>query len=89
MVFFMADVIVTFRVMPKGVDVDMDKLEAKIKSIVKADQIKREPFAFGLVALNVTKVVPDAGGELEAVERKLKKIEEVSEVEVVDLTKSL
>jgi len=85
----MAEVMATFKVLPKGVDVNLDNLEAKIKSVVKADQIKREPIAFGLVALIVTKLIPDAGGEVDALEKKLKSLEEVSEVEVVDLTRTL
>lgn len=85
----MAEVMVTFKVMPTGVDVNLDKLEAEIKQVVKADQIKREPIAFGLVALNVIKIVPDAGGEVDAIEEKLKKLKDVAEVEVTDLTKTL
>ena len=85
----MAEVIVTFKVMPTGVDVDLDALEVKIKELVKADRIKREPIAFGIVALNVVKIIPDAGGEVDAIEQKLRKLEEVSEVEVTDLTKTL
>lgn len=89
LVIFMAEVIATFKVMPTGIDVDLDALEAKIKELIKADQIKREPIAFGLVALNVVKIIPDAGGEIDAIEEKLKKLEEVSQVEVTDLTKTL
>ena len=85
----MAEVIVTFKVMPTGVDVDLDALEAKIKNLIKADRIKREPIAFGIVALNVTKIIPDAGGELGAIEEKLKKLDGVSGVEVTDLTRTL
>jgi len=85
----MAEVIATFKVMPIGVDVDLDALEAKIKKLIKADQIKREPIAFGIVALNVTKIIPDAGGEVDAIEEKLRKLEEVSQVEVTDLTRTL
>lgn len=85
----MAEVIVTFRVMPTGVDVDLDALETKIKDLIKADRIKRDPIAFGLVALNVIKIIPDAGGELDAIEQKLKKLDGVSGVEVTDLTRTL
>lgn len=85
----MAEVIATFKVMPKGVETNLDKLEAKIKEAVKADQIKRNPIAFGLVALNVVKIIPDAAGEVGKIEEQLKKIEGVSEVEVTDLTRAL
>lgn len=85
----MSEVIVTFKVMPTGVNVDLDALEVKIKDLVKADRINREPIAFGIVALNVIKIIPDAGGEVDAIEQKLRKLEEVSQVEVTSLTKTL
>jgi len=85
----MAEVIVTFKIMPKNVNIDLDKLEDKIKSIVKPEKIQREPIAFGLVALKITKLIPDAAGELEEIENKLKTLEEVGQIEVTELTRSL
>lgn len=84
-----ADVIVTFKIMPKDVEIDLDKLENQIKDVVKPERIQREPIAFGLVAINVTKLIPDAGGELEAIENKLKSIEDVGQIEVTEVTRSL
>lgn len=85
----MAGVITTFRVMPTGVDVDLDKLEAEIREAVKPERVRREPIAFGLVALNVIKIIPDAGGVADEIEGKLKNIEGVGGVEVTNLTKAL
>ena len=85
----MAQVIVTFKVMPTGTEIDLDKLEKEIKASVNPDRIKREPIAFGLVALNVTILVEDAGGQLESVENKLKAINDVGGVEVTEVTRSL
>lgn len=85
----MAEVIVTFKIMPKDADTNMDKLEEKIKVLVKPERIKREPIAFGLVAINVTKLIPDASGELELVENKLKSIEGIGQIEVTETTRSL
>lgn len=84
----MADVIVTFKVMPTGVDVNLEELEKKIKEVIQPTGIKREPIAFGLVALRVTKLIPDAGGELERVENKLRTLEDVSEVEVEEISRA-
>ncbi|MHA1743103.1 MAG: elongation factor 1-beta, partial [Candidatus Heimdallarchaeota archaeon] len=64
------------------------KLEEKIKSAINPEKIEREPIAFGLVALHVAKFVPDAGGEVEKIEKKLKEIEEVGEVEVTGISRS-
>ena len=85
----MAQVIITFKVMPTGNDVDLDKLEKEIKASVNPQRINREPVAFGLFALNVTVVVEDAGGQVDAVENKLRGIENVSEVEVTEMTRAL
>ena len=85
----MAEVIVAFRVLPKGVEIDLNDLEKKIRSSVKPERISHEPIAFGLVALHVVKIIRDAEGELEKIEKKLKEIEEVSEIEVIGITRSL
>jgi len=85
----MGEVIVTFKVMPKAIETNLDELENKIKEEVKPERMEREPIAFGLVALKVTKLVPEAGGELEKLENKLKSIEGVGEVEVVEVSRSL
>ena len=85
----MGEVIVTFKVMPKAIETNLDELENKIKEEIKPERMEREPIAFGLVALKVTKLVPEASGELEKVENKLRNIEDVGEVEVVEVSRSL
>jgi len=85
----MAQVIVTFKIMPKEANVDMNKLEDQVKDLITPERISRESIAFGLIALNVTKLIPDAGGELEKIENKLKSILEIGEIEVIKLTRSL
>ncbi len=85
----MAQVIVTFKVMPADAETDLDKIENEIKSIVKPERISRQPIAFGIVALIVTKLVEDAEGELERVENLIRGIYSVGEVEVTEITRSL
>ena len=85
----MAKVIVALKIMPKDVNVDLDTLENTIKSEINPEKIEREPIAFGLTALKVTKFVEDAGGQVELLENKLKNIEDIGNVEVVELTRSL
>lgn len=85
----MADVIVGFKILPKTVEIDLDKLEESIVKAVQPEKISREPIAFGLVAIHIVKIVPDAGGAVEVVENKLKAIEDVGEIEVTGLTRSL
>ena len=85
----MGEVIVTFKVMPKTIETNLDELENKINEEIKPERMEREPIAFGLVALKVTKLVPEASGELEKVENKLRNVEGVGEVEVVEVSRSL
>jgi elongation factor 1-beta len=85
----MGEVIVTFRVMPSDVSIDLDDLEKRIREAISPQRITREPIAFGLTALNTTKFVPEEEGELERTENKLKSLEGVAGVEVTGMTRSL
>ncbi len=85
----MAEVIVSFKVLPKTVEVDLDSLEKKITESIKPERLNREPIAFGLVAILMVKIVQDAEGEVDRIEKALKAIPEVGEVEVTGLTRAL
>ena len=85
----MAQVIVTIKVMPTGIDVDLEKLEQDIKYAVNPDRINKEPVAFGLVALIVTTIVEDEGGQVDTLENKLRAINGVNDVEVTGVTRTL
>ncbi len=85
----MAQVLVTLKVMPKEADVDIGKLESEIKSLINPDRIVKEPIAFGLVALNVSKLVEDAEGQVEAMENKLRILDGVGEIEVIEVTRTI
>ncbi len=85
----MSDVIVTFKVMPNGVEVDLMKMENDIRETVNPQRVEREPVAFGLVALNVTTLMEDAEGKLDEVEHRLRGIEGVSDVTVTEITRTI
>jgi translation elongation factor aEF-1 beta len=85
----MGDVIVGFKVMPAAVEEDLDKIEKEIREIVKPQKMSREEIAFGLVAIHVVKIVEDAEGTLDAVEKQLRSIKGVGEVEVTGITRSI
>lgn len=85
----MSDVIVIFKVMPSGVETDLVKLEKDIREAVNPQRIEKEPVAFGLVALNVTTLMEDAEGKLDQVESKLRAIENVSDVQVTEITRTI
>ncbi|MCD6482721.1 MAG: elongation factor 1-beta, partial [Candidatus Aenigmarchaeota archaeon] len=78
----MGKVLATIKVMPDGLEVDINKLEEEIKQKINPERINKQPIAFGLVALIVEKVIADDEGEIEKVENALKSIEGVSSIEV-------
>jgi elongation factor 1-beta len=82
-------VIVTLRVLPESPQVDLDRLEARLTELVKPERIDRVPIAFGLVALKVVKLVPDAAGEVAKLEKNIKSIHHVGQVDVIEVTRSL
>lgn len=82
----MADVVVQMKVLPEGIEVNLNKLQEKIKEVLPENtriyKVKEEPIAFGLKCLKVTVIVPDAEGGTEPVENAISSIKEVSRVEV-------
>ncbi|MBD3312715.1 elongation factor 1-beta [archaeon] len=75
----------TIRVMPKGLEVNLDKLKKKIieklKEVVEGEVgFKKQPIAFGLNALDLTLIVPEDKGSL--VEETLSGIKGVQTVNV-------
>jgi translation elongation factor aEF-1 beta len=83
----MGKVAITFRLMPEGLETDIEKLQEEVKAIlgdyVKSMQTK--PFAFGLNALYVIALVPDEKGIVDELESSLGGIKEIQGVEVVGL----
>ncbi len=85
----MGSVIVTFRIMPESVEVNLSSLEQKIKSEIDPQRIERVPIAFGLNAIQIIKLVEEKEGEMDRITDKIKNIKGVKEVEIVGLTRSL
>jgi elongation factor 1-beta len=87
----MAEVLVTFKIMPEDADTNMDGIVKKIKELkdVRLNNIEREPIAFGLVALKPSFIAADAEGVADKIEDALKKIEGVGGAEVIEVTRLL
>jgi elongation factor 1-beta len=83
----MGDVALFIRVMPESPDVDREGIKAAIQEkIPSVQEIREEPIGFGLVALKVVVVVPDAEGQTDAVETALHDITGVERAEIVEST---
>lgn len=90
----MANIVVTFKIMPKGIDVDLANLKGGILSKIKefggdVGETKIEPMAFGLKSLKIVFILDESKGSTEPLENEIKKIEGVSNVEVIDVRRAI
>jgi len=83
------EVAATVRLMPESADVDLKRLEAEVRARVKVHSVEREPIAFGLEALRIIAVIPDAAGGTDPLEKILSGISGVGNVQVVDVRRLL
>ncbi|MCX8194828.1 MAG: elongation factor 1-beta [Candidatus Micrarchaeota archaeon] len=79
----MGQVAVVLKVMPQ----DMDRFEQLKKDAASLNPYKmaEQPVAFGIVALELTFIIPDGAGGADALEEKVARLPNVSNVEVVSM----
>ncbi|MCD6276349.1 MAG: elongation factor 1-beta [Thermoplasmata archaeon] len=86
----MGDVLVTYKIMPSGVDVNFEKMKEEVKNRVgdigKIAEFDLQPIAFGLKALVVKIIVKDEGGITDKIEEELSKIKGVQGVVVEEVS---
>ena len=91
----MARVVITFRIMPKGIDIDLHKLEMlskkEIEHFTGPTEFKSsiQPIAFGLKALEILFVMDESKGSTEKLEQKITHISGVESVEVTDVRRAI
>jgi translation elongation factor aEF-1 beta len=83
----MGTVIIAFRILPDSPD-SFNQVKAGVQAL-DPERVEEEAIAFGLKAINVIFMIPDAGGEQDMLENKLKDIPNVSTVETTKVTRSL
>lgn len=83
----MGDVIVVLRIMPNGPE-NVEQIKADAKRL-KPQRLEEEPIAFGIKAIKFTTIIPDAEGELDRLENKLRSIKNVHNIEVLIVSRSL
>ncbi len=84
----MGMVLVTLKVLPDGVESNLDEITEELKNlgVGRFNSIEKEPIAFGLVALKPSYVVEDSGGVSDLLEEKVREVSGVKAAEVVDAT---
>ena len=91
----MGKVIVTLKIMPESPDVDLDALDATIKTKITEstgdDEFKseQEPIGFGLKALKITFIVDEDKGSTDALEEAIGTIDGVNSVEAIDVRRAM
>ena len=84
----MAKVLISYKILPSEVTVDLDVLKAEIRKglpeFAAVLKFLEEPIAYGLVALIAHITIPEQeSGGLDKLEKYLKNIEEISQVETL------
>ena len=86
----MGEVGIVYKVMPTGVEIDLDGMIETIRSDLPKEAdlnlVEKKPIAFGLSALEVQVILDDRKGGADEVEAFLSGIEGVGSVEVVSQT---
>lgn len=89
----MAKVVAQIKIFPTETTVDLGELRKKIEKALPPEttiaRFDEEPIAFGLVALVARVVMPEEEGRMDKVEEALKSVENVSEIQVVNVWRTL
>jgi elongation factor 1-beta len=83
----MGEVICVYRIMPASPE-KFDDMKKALEAL-KPERMEEEPIAFGLKAIKFTKIIPDASGAQDELEKKLESIDLAENVETLMVSRSM
>jgi len=88
-----AQVVATFNIMPESVEINLEELSKKAKSVIskygEVGKVELKPVAFGLKAIEIMAILDESKGSTEPIENEIMELEGVNSAEVTDVRRTV